>query len=263
MNYFNKLFIKIKKAFLIIKNFGIYEFIVFSFYRFFNKEIRDFLYKFLSIFYNKKIKNFQFNDINELVDFGFKVGIGIIRPTQKRYEILELLNLLSKRQISNVLEIGTENGGTLFFWGKILKENGILISLDLPLEKNGYGYKEWRSNLFKNFVKDNQKLFLLRDDSHSFEALENIKKILNSEKLDFLFIDGDHSYEGVKKDFEMYSGLVKEGGLIAFHDIVFHSRGGSEVDRFWKEIKNKFNYEEFVDDWNQDGCGIGVIYYKR
>jgi len=37
---------------------------------------------------------------------------------------------------------------------------------------------------------------------------------------DFLFIDGDHTYEGVEGDFEMYSPLVRRGGIIAFHDIV-------------------------------------------
>jgi predicted O-methyltransferase YrrM len=43
---------------------------------------------------------------------------------------------------------------------------------------------------------------------------------LKDNKVDFLFIDADHSYEGVKKDFEMYSPLVRKGGIIAFHDII-------------------------------------------
>ena len=34
--------------------------------------------------------------------------------------------------------------------------------------------------------------------------------------LDLLFIDGDHSYEGVRQDYKMYSKLVRDGGLIAF-----------------------------------------------
>jgi hypothetical protein len=37
-------------------------------------------------------------------------------------------------------------------------------------------------------------------------------------KIDFLFIDADHSYEGVKLDFELYSKLVKKTGIIALHD---------------------------------------------
>jgi len=41
-----------------------------------------------------------------------------------------------------------------------------------------------------------------------------VKKILAGRQVDFLFIDGDHSYEGVKKDFEMYSSLVRKGGVV-------------------------------------------------
>jgi hypothetical protein len=37
-------------------------------------------------------------------------------------------------------------------------------------------------------------------------------------KIDFLFIDGDHSHEGVKKDFELYSTILSEKGIIMLHD---------------------------------------------
>jgi Methyltransferase domain len=37
-------------------------------------------------------------------------------------------------------------------------------------------------------------------------------------KIDVLFIDGDHSYEGVKKDFELYSTILSENGIIIIHD---------------------------------------------
>jgi predicted O-methyltransferase YrrM len=87
-----------------------------------------------------------------------------------------------------------------------------------------------------------------------------VKKILNGNQLDFLFIDGDHSYEGVKKDFEMYSPLVRKGGIIAFHDIVGHSlETGCEVEKLWKEIKNGFNFKELIKDINQNWAGIGVL----
>jgi hypothetical protein len=38
------------------------------------------------------------------------------------------------------------------------------------------------------------------------------------DKINFLFIDGDHSIEGASYDFENYSPKVVKGGLIAFHD---------------------------------------------
>ena len=102
---------------------------------------------------------------------------------------------------------------------------------------------------------------LVRKDSHQEGTLEDLKNILGNEKIDFLFIDGDHSYNGVKKDFEMYSPLVSKDGIIGFHDIVEgleENVGG--VPAFWQEIKNNYKYKEIVESWNQGGYGIGLIF---
>jgi len=37
-------------------------------------------------------------------------------------------------------------------------------------------------------------------------------------KIDLLFIDGDHSYEGVKQDFDLYSIILSDNGVIILHD---------------------------------------------
>ena len=44
-------------------------------------------------------------------------------------------------------------------------------------------------------------------------------------KIDYLHIDGEHSYEGVKKDFELYSSIMSENGIITIHDTdeLYHS----------------------------------------
>jgi predicted O-methyltransferase YrrM len=88
-----------------------------------------------------------------------------------------------------------------------------------------------------------------------------VKKILEGRKLDFLFIDGDHTYEGVKGDFKMYFPLVRKDGIIAFHDIMPgppENVGGAP--QFWHEICNKNKCLEIVRDWNQGGYRIGAIY---
>ena len=40
-----------------------------------------------------------------------------------------------------------------------------------------------------------------------------------TEPIDLIFIDGDHSYEGVKADVESWLPKVKDGGIVVFHDI--------------------------------------------
>ena len=84
-----------------------------------------------------------------------------------------------------------------------------------------------------------------------------------------MFIDGDHSYGGVKKDFELYSPLVNKSGMIAFHDIIpdFQTRYGKrtgnyagDVPIFWNEIKKFYRYEEIFISPKQDGLGIGILY---
>ena len=80
-------------------------------------------------------------------------------------------------------------------------------------------------------------------------------------KIDFLFIDGDHSYEGVKADFQTYKTLVRAGGLIAFHDIVDNDYDTSfGTQAFWKDIKNNYEHQEFIREQAENtGCGIGLI----
>jgi hypothetical protein len=91
--------------------------------------------------------------------------------------------------------------------------------------------------------------------STSEEAYYNFF-VMQDIKIDVLFIDGDHSYEGVKKDFELYSTLMSEKGIIIIHDtdsnyeaalIVsedakkdYHRFDGPSV--FVKELENNPNY---------------------
>jgi predicted O-methyltransferase YrrM len=57
-----------------------------------------------------------------------------------------------------------------------------------------------------------------------------------SQKIDLLFIDGDHSYEGVKLDYENWYPFVKNGGVIAFHD---YSNRWEGVQKFIEETASK------------------------
>jgi len=90
----------------------------------------------------------------------------------------------------------------------------------------------------------------LHGDSHNPQTLEMAKSVLgNDEYYDMLFIDGDHSFGGVKQDFEEYSQLVKPGGIIMLHDIINKNEG---VKDFWPLI----SWEKFALDWGHAGGGV-------
>ena len=199
------------------------------------------------------------NDLNKLVNLPYTFFFGLIRPLQVRYELLELLKHIKKEKPKYILEIGTALGGTLFLFCRIASKDAVIISIDLPLGKFGGGYSIARTSLYKSFASKNQQIHLIRGNSHKKETLEAVKAILDGRKIDFLFIDGDHTYKGVKKDFETYSLLVKRNGTIALHDIIECKVRDVEVDKFWNEIESKYDNIKIVKNYDQKWAGIGLI----
>ena len=195
----------------------------------------------------------------EAFDFAFNGCGGLIRPMQVQSEILELLNIVDGMKPKTILEIGTANGRTLFLLSRVVHKNATIISVDLPSGRFGGGYPKWKEFLYKSFALPGQKLYLLRADSHKIETLKEVKSILDGRKVDFLFIDGDHTYEGVKRDFEMYSNLVER--VIALHDITHHPYvPDCHVEIFWKEIKQVYRTKEIISSPKQTCAGIGIIF---
>jgi predicted O-methyltransferase YrrM len=97
---------------------------------------------------------------------------------------------------------------------------------------------------------------LMPVDSHDPRTCERLRRRLAGRAIDFLFIDGDHTYEGVKRDFEMYSPLVRPGGLVALHDVIAGDE--PEVVRYWQELKEGYATEEYAAD-GPTRYGIGVV----
>jgi predicted O-methyltransferase YrrM len=253
--------ISIYNAKNVLKNYGIKTFIK----RTISFSIRNIfllLPQNLKLFFAKKLSRFKSDDIDTIINYTFSVLGGLIRPMQVHEEFKGFLALFKEKAPKVIIEIGTAYGGSLFALCKLAPEDAFTISIDLPGGAFGDGYPEWKTPIYKYFKKEKQELILLREDSHLEASLEKIKKILNGKEVDFLFIDGDHTYEGVKQDFEMYSPLVKKDGIIAFHDIAPNGlkefAGGVPI--FWKEIKDKYEHKEFVKDQMQVGYGIGCLF---
>jgi hypothetical protein len=99
------------------------------------------------------------------------------------------------------------NGNNDFNWGDI----GTTYVVDACNGVGGYNDLENEHSFLR-------KVFVPRFiKSTSVDAFYDFF-IRQDIKIDFLFIDGDHSYEGVKKDFELYSTILSEKGIIMLHD---------------------------------------------
>jgi predicted O-methyltransferase YrrM len=176
---------------------------------------------------------------------------------QKPLELYELVRFVSKHRLDAVMEIGTWTGGTLYLWSRLAEPDATLISVDFPPKPDDRTLVE----RFSRFILPGQRLVCLREDSHASSTLDKVTQVLQDRRPSLLFIDGDHSYEGVKHDYEMYSPLVRPGGLIIFHDIIDNPEYPSYgVARFWNEIRRTTRYMEIVDPHHHlNGCGIGVL----
>jgi predicted O-methyltransferase YrrM len=186
-------------------------------------------------------------------------GCAAIRPIQLTSEFVQLARAVKEQKCRYILEIGTYSGGTLFVFTRLAAPDATIVSLDYHFSLYGRICRVLQRPLFHTFTRSRQRLVLVRENSHKPETLAIVRNKLRQQSLDFLFIDGDHSYEGVKADFEMYSPLVRDGGMIAFHDVAQDSPT-IKVRRFWNEIKSSFVHKEFIDRSDGRALGVGILW---
>jgi cephalosporin hydroxylase len=195
--------------------------------------------------------------------FSFTKDIPYVKPHQISFEIVGFLNFIASRSPLNVCEIGTADGGTNFLLSQAIPSVKLMVGIDLFV-RNTF--------CLRYFSRPGQELHFLNGSSYAPESVAKFAQVLGGRELDILFIDGDHTYEGARKDFQLYKEYVREGGIIAFHDIVpdYKTRYGREtgrwagdVPRLWAKIKSLYPSHEFVENPEQDGLGIGCIEYRK
>ncbi len=221
--------------------------------------IRKLRLPFCKFFAHRELKKFHAKkrSIAEIVDYGMKFpssGYYRLDSIQIRSEFVSLVERVSELKPKVVLEIGTARGGTLFAWTQLASD--LVVSCDL----NGPGYK---TEFYKKLPPPGSKckVINLQGDSHRPEFKELVRKALNNQKVDFLFIDGDHTEKGVEQDFNDYIEFVRPGGLVAFHDIVENQPfPTNQVYYFWSRLKKLHpSSKEYIDNPKQCGFGIGTI----
>lgn len=127
--------------------------------------------------------------------------------TEKELELL----LKYSKNADLILEIGCYEGKSSVTLAK--KTSGKVISID-PFIKGPLGFSH-RKLIAKFYRRKNKAKNLEFIEKFSFDAVPYI-----SQKIDLLFIDGDHSYQAIKQDWQDWYPKVKDGGIIALHDSI-------------------------------------------
>jgi cephalosporin hydroxylase len=149
--------------------------------------------------------------------------------------------------LKTLVEIGLDQGGSLKLYEQYLLhryqvlDDILVLGIDININR-----------LLWNTSKSLINFKFLKIDTFDKNLQTKVKEILGDRKIDYLMIDGDHRYEGVKNDFEKMFPLVRTGGIIAFHDVK------TEEDKVGKFVKD-LNYPGYQMKWGCQGTGIIIV----
>lgn len=125
------------------------------------------------------------------------------------------------QELSSVAEIGSYLGASACCCGAAMKLHqsrhgtGRIFCIDTWQNE---GMAEGLRDTWQEFTNNtsNYQEFIVPIRGLSTEVVGEVESHTSS--LDLLFIDGDHSYEGVKADWNAYNQFLKPGSFIVFHD---------------------------------------------
>ena len=131
-----------------------------------------------------------------------------------------------------VLEIGTYHGHSGGYMLSALGDNkkGFLYTIESNKENIDIA-QEKLSTVSQQFK------ILYGASSSSRKGIPLIKGLWDK-SIDFLFVDGDHSFESVKSDLELYEPFVTKGGVIACHD--YDGITKNSITTYFADKKDKF-----------------------
>lgn len=180
------------------------------------------------------------------------------RASQDEGELRGFIDLLQLHEVSRYLEIGARHGDTFHEVMLGLPVGSYGLAIDLP--GGMWGKVTTSSSLYAAAADLRAKGYLvdvILGDSTTAEVITSARV---RAPYGAVLIDGDHRYDGVKKDYINYGSMAP---LVAFHDIVGVGEKESvygnpvEVPRLWSEIKSEGRgFFEFISPGSRMGIGV-------
>ncbi len=161
--------------------------------------------------------------------------------------------LIENFRPGNIVELGVYNGCSYFSFCQAIDR--------LNLNSKTYGIDSWKGDEHAGFYEEDvfKRVVTYNENNYSkFSTLirstfDEARQYFTNGSIDLLHIDGLHTYEAIKHDFETWFPCLSENAIILLHDINVRERNFG-VFRYWEELKG--NYSHFEFDF---GSGLGII----
>jgi len=157
-----------------------------------------------------------------------------------------------------IVELGTHKGTSFFSMCQAVKDGHLktkLYAIDTWKGDKHAGYYDESVFLEVNKIKDTyyKQLNIKLIRKYFDDALRDFK----GKSIDILHIDGLHTYEAVKHDFDNWFGKVRSNGIIMLHDTC-EKREDFGVYKLWAELKRKYKTLDFFHSH-----GLGILFKKN
>lgn len=165
-------------------------------------------------------------------------------------ELEPFVGLLREQGVRKYLEVGTCNGGTFHRVLSCLRPGGYGVAVDLPHQKWGKpGSRRQLEAVIRRLRRGGKDVRVIWGNSRDPAVIQQAAALA---PYDAVFIDGDHSLEGVTADWRNYGPMAR---IVAFHDIACH---GPEiaVPQLWEELKATRRHVEIVCKGSMMGIGV-------
>lgn len=143
-----------------------------------------------------------------------------------------------------IVDIGTAAGGSAFIMALASKPSVKVVTIDPAVNEN--------------FLSNRKDLGLVKKISFRNKTSNDAVKNWHGGKIDMLFVDGIHNYEGVMNDIDTWGSFVKKGGTVAIHDIFLYDNTIGKAVQDLVGAK-RLKPIEIVDDKWQDERRIGMF----
>lgn len=164
--------------------------------------------------------------------------------------------LVSTLKPKILVELGTHGGGSFFSFCQSV--------LDNKLDTKAYAVDTWQGEKHAGHYSNSVYEDAYHFNKKHFESFSTLMKMRFDEALikfedrtiDFLHIDGFHSYEAVSNDFNTWHKKLSKDAVVLFHD-TNEFRPGFGVHQFWNEQKSKLPNQCFEFKHSH---GLGIFF---